>query len=88
MIDYTHCPTCGRRGLKAVGDAVRTCPKCGAIFGQCSLDESYVYVRPRYILRTSPAEWRYFDFLIVEGDEVYRRHGWYDPATRCITQIG
>jgi hypothetical protein len=31
---------------------------------------------------------RYFDFTTVGSAGLGRRHGWYNPATKLITQVG
>ena len=92
MIDYTRCPACDhKRGLRPIDGSItiRTCPKCGAIFGQCYLGESYEIVLPyMHPDPPPPEECRYFDFLTIGSRGIDRRHGWYDPRTKLITQIG
>ncbi|MBW1992119.1 MAG: hypothetical protein JRI59_08400, partial [Deltaproteobacteria bacterium] len=54
------------------------------------LGESYQYVLPWFAKEEVPVErLRYFDFTcLASGDRVVRRHGWYDPETRLIHQVG
>lgn len=69
---------------------VHQCSACTAIFGDLYLGDSYNFVLPRFT--DDPAadsRARYFDFTTLGGDNTRsRRHGWYDPTTKLITQIG
>jgi hypothetical protein len=65
------------------------CRTCGAIHGTCYLGESYEIVRPYMTDKAVPPEkTRYFDFITLGSKGVDRRHGWYDPETRLVVQIG
>lgn len=94
MIDYTRCPACNGRRIKTIPRAGvvpehRTCRRCNAIFGQMYLGDSFTLVLPFFTKRTVPdSEARYFDFVTVGSEGVSRRHGWYDPETRGVVQIG
>lgn len=68
---------------------VYDCAKCQAVFGTCRLGDSYAIVLPRMTAADVPAEQtRYFDFSYWGSQGTGRRHGWYDPETKLITQIG
>ena len=84
------CRACGNvKGNKQIGARVYRCEKCGAIYGTCYLGESYEYVLPYFSAAFPPhALQRYFDFTTLGSEGVGRRHGWFDPDTRRITQIG
>jgi hypothetical protein len=84
------CRLCGnRRGNKAIGVLLYRCAKCGALYGTCYLGESYQHVLPFLTSNDVPAtEWRYFDFTTLGSEGIEQRHGWFDPSTRHITQIG
>ena len=87
---YTHCPACGgRKRRKTEIPGVYECmrKKCKAIFGKCSLGESYKLVLP-YFTTEEPTETRYFDLYCLSSKGVIRRHGWYDPVTKKIVQLG
>jgi hypothetical protein len=94
MIDYTQCPACSGKRIKTIPRAGivpehRTCRRCNAIFGEMYLGDSYTLVLPRFTTRDVPAEeQRYFDFLTLGSKGLSRRHGWYDPKTRGLVQIG
>jgi hypothetical protein len=77
------------KGNKRIGAGVYQCGKCGAVYGTCYLGDSYEYVRPRFsAVEPLPGRERYFDFTTLGSGGIGRRHGWYDPDTRLITQIG
>ena len=83
------CRNCNNsRGNKAIGNQIYQCGKCGAIYGDCWLGDSYNYVLPYFSKEEIPPErWRYYDFTVV-GSLIERRHGWYDPETKLIMQTG
>ena len=88
------CPACNNgRGLKEIEPfLVLKCPKCGAIFsGNCYLylGESYKYVLPFFAREEVPVEkLRYYDFMCIGSEGIMRRHGWYDPETKLVHQVG
>ena len=83
------CPACSKiRGVKSIAIGIYECPKCNAIFGQCYLGDSYKYVLPRFDKSIDKVEERYFDFLCAGSQGITRRHGWFNPATKCLTQVG
>lgn len=85
------CPACSSKRVaidpRVVG--VYTCRQCEALFGSCYLGSSYALVKPWFSKADVPAErTRYFDLECLGSDGITRRHGWYDPATGLITQVG
>lgn len=95
------CPACSHgkskryegRGAPAHRDNVRECSKCGAVFtsgdSHIWLGESYEIVTPHFTTDASADERaRYFDFSTLGSDGAGRRHGWFDPSTGLITQVG
>ena len=84
------CRLCGnRRGNKPIGILLYRCAKCGALYGTCYLGESYQHVLPYLSKQEIPPEKaRYFDFTTLGSAGIDRRHGWFDPETRLVTQIG
>lgn len=88
--DRNTCPACGafrRKPTKVYG--VYECAKCGAIYGECYLGESYEFVLPYFDETTpDPKDVRYYDFVCLGSDGITRRHGWYNPQTKRIVQVG
>lgn len=86
------CPGCGGRPGKATEvPGVRHCQGCGGIFGTCYLGESYALVKPnlRPASKEADKRARYYDLTCLgSGNKITRRHGWFDPVTRLITQTG
>ena len=72
-------------GRKVFG--VFECPTCGAVQGTCSLGDSYGVILPRWADR-DVEETVYFDLTTLGSDGIGRRHGWFDPISREITQVG
>lgn len=68
---------------------VHECPHCKAVFGTCYLGESYGIVLSYMTSANVPMDQtRYYDFETLGSDGIGRRHGWFDPATRLIVQVG
>ena len=82
-----ECPACRSRRCKAIKGRIYQCNRCQAIFGTTFLGDSYEFVRPQWQTKEVKVE-RYFDFTCVGSKGVSRRHGWYDPETKLITQVG
>lgn len=88
------CPACsntkGNKPFKAArSTGVEQCGACGAIFGQCYLGDSYAIVLPYLAMEEVPPEkLRYFDLDCLGSRGIERRHGWYDPETKLVHQIG
>ena len=86
-----QCPSCDRkRGqVKTEIFGVYRCSKCEAIYGTCYLGDSYRFVLPYMTQEQVPDErLRYFDFRCLGSKGIGRRHGWYDPKTKLIVQVG
>lgn len=93
-----NCPACnGKRHARVDGhSSLYTCKACGALHGRCYLGQSHALVHPYFVSeerqaelnKTREAECRYYDIICLGSKGVTRRHGWYDPETKCITQTG
>jgi len=85
----TGCPACSAKVAYPVKGQIYRCASCEALYGTCYLGESYEYVLP-YWVETEPAAdaIRYFDITTLGSQGVGRRHGWYDPASKRIVQVG
>lgn len=95
----TTCPACSCKRYRVADplvperlrDAVVSCARCGALFTRRAiyLGDSYALVRPTFTRdRSADARARHFDFETLGSDGLGRRHGWFDPQTRCLTQTG
>ena len=87
------CRACDNtRGNKLVPGfhSVYSCGACEALFGNCYLGDSYTLVLPHFHSDPNfPADQqRYFDFSTLGSNGNQRRHGWFDPQTKLITQVG
>lgn len=84
------CPMCGCKwGRKTHTLRVYYCENCGGVVGTCYLGESYSFVLPYFSKETVPAnKTRYFDLTCLGSEGITRRHGWYCPETKLITQVG
>ncbi len=81
------CPGCGGRPGKATAvPSVRHCQGCGGIFGSCTAAEGLQLVRSEWAQGEAAQRAVSFDLTITDGGG--RRHGWFDPVTRRITQTG
>lgn len=87
---YTCCPACnGKRRNPTAHPMVFECRRCGAIYGDCYKGESYEIVLPYMAEAEVPPErCRYYDLTVLGSDGITRRHGWFDPDSRRIVQIG
>jgi len=88
------CPACSCNDYLetsfGVADVVR-CAGCGGIYtlAPIYLGQSYQLVKPQWDDTDCPVEkWRYFDFQTLGSEGLGRRHGFFNPATRKITQVG
>ena len=89
------CPACSHtKGFTVQMCRVYECGACHALYGNMYLGDSYtlvgpfaagaeVFADPTYLERQ-----RYFDFTCLGSKGVTRRHGWFDPRTKAITQVG
>ena len=84
------CPACSHKRAaftKVIG--VYECKKCGAIYGECYLGESYELVLPYWVTDEVPAgNLRYYDLMTLGPGCPQRRHGRFDPASKRIAQVG
>lgn len=95
MADTNACPACSNpksRPHEKV-DGVVYCQGCGALYTEGGrhiyVGESYELVSPHWETSdVAPGEERYFDLMVLGSDGEGRRHGWYYPPTRRITQVG
>lgn len=91
-----ECPACSSKKSKKHPKhpfQVRVCSRCGAIFtppgSAIYLGESYEIVLPRFTTDPSADERAvYFDLDTLGSEGLGRRHGWFDPATGLLTQVG
>lgn len=82
------CPCCNsHKSIPESNHGIQSCCKCGAVFGQCYLGESYNIVFP-YWHKGNPIDVRYFDLVCLGSQGIVRRHGWYDPVSRRVLQVG
>lgn len=91
------CPCCSAKQTYSTeveghhGSVVK-CRKCGAVYTPdgCSIyrGESYGLVSPHMSDREDMAGAVYYDLRVLGSAGVARRHGWYDPQTKLILQVG
>lgn len=92
--DFRRCPGCDNvRGNKVDARGVYTCARCAGIFhnqGLLYLGDSYNYVLPHWDENGAckVEDQRYYDLTVLGSQGVVRRHGWFNPATKRITQVG
>ena len=92
MQSATSCPACSSTSSRAhERSGVRVCAACSCVFTERPIwrGDSFEIVLPAWD-ETDPAlvEERPFDLTVVGSDGLERRHGWFNPATRRITQTG
>ena len=85
---YNSCPACGSKLSRSTdqGLQIYECVKCGAIYGNCYLGDSYGIVKPFFGEDGDRSV--YFDLTCLGSEGITRRHGWYNPETLLITQTG
>lgn len=85
---YNTCPACGSKLSRSTdhGLQIYECVKCGAIYGNCYLGDSYGIVKPFF--GEDGEQSIYFDLTCLGSEGITRRHGWYNPETLLITQTG
>ena len=97
-----NCPACsGKKSEPYAGyTTLYKCQNCNALYGSCFLGTSHTLVKPHFVSEERQAElnklteeagWDgsiYFDFMCCGSKGQTRRHGWYDPKTGCMTQVG
>lgn len=94
----TTCPACSGRSNIKYNDlaTVYRCLTCSAIHGECSEHVSYSIVSSEWDTGNPPAEqWVYYDLRCRTKPGSpnfrfggFRRHGWFNPATKKIVQVG
>jgi ribosomal protein L37AE/L43A len=88
------CPACNakRSTPHATVSGVVTCKRCGAVYTTRAIyrGDSYALVLPQWDAVGACADGaaRYYDLELLGSDGLTRSHGWYNPATRRITQTG
>ena len=87
------CPACSCRDIECdvVRFNVHRCAACEAIFANTiTLGDSYSIVQPSWDDNPNlpVGTERYFDFTCLSSKGIVRRHGWYNPTTGKITQVG
>jgi hypothetical protein len=86
------CPACScTRGHRLVKfPRVFSCYSCEGVVGDAGyLGDSYGLVSPHWADREVPAALtRYFDLVALGSTGEVRRHGWFDPRSRRVTQVG
>jgi len=91
-----NCPACSHnrsrdyRPERFYG-AVQQCRKCSAIYTNrhIYLGDSYTIVEPHFTAdRTADERAVYFDLDTLGSKGIGRRHGWFDPETGLVTQVG
>jgi len=85
------CPACSAKKATDLACGVVECVECGAVYTthHIPLGRTYSFVLPYLDDGNCPAEeWKYFDFDFLSSKGLGRRHGWMNPATKLITQIG
>ena len=85
------CPSCGasRDSRQVVGHVtVYVCGRCGSLHGSTYLGESYGLVLPYLTASVEGVAEFPFDFTTLGSTGVGRRHGFYQPSTRLVTQVG
>jgi hypothetical protein len=83
-----NCPACGktRKVIISMKDSIYECKSCGCLYGNPILGQSYKYVKSS--MTATWTEEKPFDLLCLGSQGVVRRHGWYDPKSKRITQVG
>lgn len=86
------CPGCSTtKHIETEVCGIVRCGGCGGLYTthHVPLGRTYQFVLPRWDDTECPAEqWRYYDFSYLSSEGLGRRHGFYNPANHCITQVG
>lgn len=83
------CPGCSSEKFTPEGKGAK-CSGCGGFVAE-HIYQGDSYAMVSWAMHSDPnsvTEPRYFDISGVGSDGPYRRHGWYDPATKRIVQAG
>lgn len=83
------CPGCDGK-LKKNDNNTMICTECGGLISEnIYLGDSYKYVLPFMTKeKIEPENTRYYDFTCLGSSGITRRHGWYDPKSKLIVQVG
>lgn len=88
----SECPACSSTSSRShFVPGVRVCEACSCIFTERAITrgDSFTIVLPSFDEAGCQVEdERPFDLTVVGSDGVERRHGWFNPATRRLTQVG
>lgn len=85
------CPACSAPAHRPYPGqiGVYVCASCGCVHGNTYLGDSYSIVKPAFeTLPDSMVEAKPFDLMCLGSKGIERRHGFFNPATRLITQVG
>lgn len=87
-----NCPACSATASTPHEvDGVAVCSACGAIYTTRHIykGDSYRIVLPQWETAAhDPETERYYDLSVLGSNGAERRHGWFNPATKRITQTG
>jgi hypothetical protein len=89
-----NCPCCNATDHTEIDCGIVRCDTCQALFTthHVPLGRTYTHVLPRWDERADAREALcpsvYFDFDYLSSKGTGRRHGWFNPETKCITQVG
>ena len=94
--DIMKCTACNSTELAATAHhRVFECEACGGLLstgiyrGDTSEFVNLYEWHPEVVDGSEEDEQRYFDFTILSGDgSVNRVHGWFDRASKRLTQVG
>lgn len=88
----TLCRCCNSYDLNIIGmdknGYLAQCNDCDAIFGRVTEKTYNFFVKPYWHPNADQADRRYFDFDIIDADQPTRYHGWYEPKSGLICQVG
>lgn len=91
------CPACsGKRLFERTRNRVRyqECRRCGAVLsdGMYKCDRSELvlpyWADPNELKATSPEKLRYYDLTLLGSKGIERVHGWFNPESKRIHQVG
>jgi hypothetical protein len=88
-----QCPACSSTKSKPhTQGGVVTCAQCGALYTTRAIykGDSLALVLAIWdeAGACAPGDERYFDLEVLGSQGLARRHGWFNPVTRRITQVG
>jgi hypothetical protein len=85
-----ECPACSSREARAtLADlSVYVCGRCGCLHGTTYLGSSYSFILPRMTSSVEGVAEFPYDLRTLGSAGVSRRHGFYQPSTKLVTQVG